>query len=135
MTRSNNTTLWSALLLAVSASAAEAQEPRRVTLDESLRLAALNQPTMVQARQDLRVAEAQERQAFGAFLPTVSANMSTSKSGNQRIDQTTGQVRPTGLPYNDQYGLNASLLRDLAGETGSGAGSDRVPQVRVSSVK
>lgn len=63
---------------------------------------------MVQARQDVRVAEAQERQAFGAFLPTVSANMSTSKSG-QRIDATSGQVRPAPLNYNDQYGISTSL--------------------------
>lgn len=97
------------LMLASLASGAAAQEPRRVTLDEALRLAAQNQPAMVQARQDVRVATAQERQAFGAFLPTLSSNMSTSKSGSQRIDATSGRPVNTGVPYNDSYGLNASL--------------------------
>lgn len=97
------------LMLASLASGAAAQEPRRVTLDEALRLASRSQPAMVQARQDVRVATAQERQAFGAFLPTLSSNMSTSKSGSQRIDATSGRPVNTGVPYNDSYGLNTSL--------------------------
>ncbi|MBI1722786.1 MAG: TolC family protein [Gemmatimonadetes bacterium] len=101
--------LLTLLALSSSASLALAQEPRRVTLDEALRRAALNQPVMVQARQDVRVASAQERQAFGAFLPTISTNLSTSKSGSERIDATSGRPVSTGIPYNDQLGLNASL--------------------------
>lgn len=91
------------------AGTAGAQEPRRINLEQALRLAVQNQPAVVQARQDLRVAGAQERQAFGAFLPTVSSNMSTSRSGAQRIDATSGRPVSTGIPYNDQASISASL--------------------------
>lgn len=101
--------LGAALALGVMARAGAAQGPRRVALAEALQLAALNQPAMVQARQDVRVASAGERQAFGAFLPTVNANLNTSRSGAQRIDATTGRPVSTGIPYNDSYGLSASL--------------------------
>lgn len=73
-------------LLAAAGSLA-AQEPRRVTLQEALSLAAASQPTMVQARQDVRLANAQERQATAAFLPAVSAGLSTSRSGGSRPNQ------------------------------------------------
>ncbi|MDP3774422.1 MAG: TolC family protein [Gemmatimonadales bacterium] len=96
------------LMLASLASGAAAQEPRRVTLDEALRLASRSQPAMVQARQDVRVASAQERQSFGAFLPSLNANLSTSKSG-QRVDATSGQVTRAPLAFNDQYGISGSL--------------------------
>jgi TolC family type I secretion outer membrane protein len=86
-----------------------AQQPRQVTLDEALQLALRNQPAMVQARQDVRIAEAQQRQAFGAFLPTLNSSMSTARSGAERFEQSTGRVISTGLPYNDQVQLSASL--------------------------
>ncbi|MBI4542995.1 MAG: TolC family protein [Gemmatimonadetes bacterium] len=98
-----------ALAALLGAGGARAQEARPVTLDEALRLALRNQPAMVQARQDVRVASAQERQAFGAFLPSVSTNMTGSRSGATRIEATTG--RPIAVPgaYNSTLGLSASL--------------------------
>lgn len=97
-------------LLGLAASALAAQEPRRVTLDEALRLAAQNSPTMVQARQSVRTARAGERQALGAFLPTLSTSASESWT-SQRLDATT-QLRNTAAsekPYNQSYSFTASL--------------------------
>ena len=85
-----------------------AQVPQ-VTLAEALRLAAQNAPAMVQVRQNLRVAHAQERQTFGAFLPTISSSVNGSQSGAQRIDATTGKPVNTGSLINTSVGLSASL--------------------------
>jgi outer membrane protein TolC len=87
---------------------AMAQEPRRVTLAEALDLAVRAQPAMVQARQDVRVAQAQERQAFGAFLPTISSSASSNKAGTTRINATTGQVQDVPSYWNSQVGFSAS---------------------------
>jgi outer membrane protein TolC len=86
-----------------------AQQPRRVTLGDALRLALQNQPATVQARQDVRVAEAQERQAFGAFLPSINTNMSETRNSTTRVDATSGGARPNQPPYNASLGLSASL--------------------------
>lgn len=86
-----------------------AQQPRRITLDEALGLAARNQPTMVQARQDVRVAEAQQRQAFGAFLPSLSANVSSTRASTERFNSATGQIVSTGDPYSENYRLSGNL--------------------------
>lgn len=96
-------------LLGLAASSLAAQEPRRVTLDEALRLAAQNSPTMVTARQDVRVAQWGERTALGAFLPSFSTSSSSSKSGAQRIDATTGRPVDTGSLINESYALSANL--------------------------
>ncbi len=95
--------------LLVGAGTLRAQEPRRVTLAEALDLAARNVPTMVQARQDIRVAAAQQRQALGNFLPSLNTTVSASRSGTQRIDATSGRPVSTGVPYNESYGLSGSL--------------------------
>jgi outer membrane protein TolC len=60
---------------------------RRITIARAVELSLRAQPTMVQARQDVRVADAQERQALAAFLPSLSANASTSTSGGNRVNQ------------------------------------------------
>ena len=86
-----------------------AQEPRRVTLGDALRLALQNQPATVQARQDVRVAEAQERQAFGAFLPSINTIMSETRNSTTRVDATSGGARANLPPYNASLGLSASL--------------------------
>jgi outer membrane protein len=101
--------LLSAAVLCFAASALAAQGPRRVTLDDALRLSAQNSPTMVQARQDIRVAQWGQRTALGAFLPSLSSSASGSTSGAQRIDATTGRPVTTGSLINESYGLSANL--------------------------
>ena len=81
----------------------------RVTLREALRLAAQNQPAMVQARQDIRVAGWGARQALGAFLPTLSSSVSGSQAGSERYNATTGQRVINPFPYSESYGLSSRL--------------------------
>jgi outer membrane protein len=130
MTMTTRHSLFAAALLALAARGLAAQQPSppaasapapaaapvpgpdlpRVTLEEALRRAAQYSPAMVQARQNVRTAHAQERQAFGAYLPSLSV------SGNEgytpvRIDATTGgaSAAGTGTPYNQRYGYSLSL--------------------------
>ena len=106
-----------AILLAGTAGA---QQVRTVTLDEALRLAQASQPAMVSAHQSIRTAEAQRRQTFGAFLPSLTATTNASRSG-VRIDATTGRPVAGSAPYNESFGLRADL--DLF--TGFRRGADR----------
>ena len=81
----------------------------RVTLQDALRLAAQASPAMVQARQNVRVAAWGQRQAKGAFLPSVSTNASGSQSGAERYNSATGQRVVNPFPYSESYGLSARL--------------------------
>lgn len=95
-----------AAALALLPAAGRAQDTvRTVTLAEALTLSSRTQPIMVQARQDVRVAEAQRRQAMGAFIPSLTANLSTSRSG-ARVNNV-GQVI-SGPPVNDSWGFTAN---------------------------
>jgi outer membrane protein len=105
-------------LAALAAGAAAAQqpappsqtapEPRRITLAEALRLARENAPAMVQAQQNVRLANMATLQAWGSYLPTISASGSASKSSSQRINQF-GTVT-TGAPTdNSSFGISANL--------------------------
>ena len=81
---------------------------RTVTLDEAVALSVRSQPSMVAARQDVRVAEAQQRQAFGAWLPTLSFNSNTNKSGATRLNQNTGQPQQFPSLYSSSFGFSTS---------------------------
>ncbi len=107
MTRTLHFTLTLSVAAAFATGAA-AQEPRRVTMAEAIDLAVRSQPTMVQARQDARVAGAQERQTFAAYLPSLNTTASTNKSGSNRVNATTGQVQSVPSFYNSSLGLSAS---------------------------
>ena len=101
-------TLAAAAVLAVGTSTmTAAQEPRRVTLTEALDLATRAQPVMVQARQNMRVAQAQERQTLAAFLPSLSTQWATSRTGGSRASQFG---IPTGVEsfYSSRIGLVAN---------------------------
>jgi outer membrane protein TolC len=100
--------MLAAALTAATATALRAQEMRRVTLAEALDLALASQPAIVQARQDVRIYSAQERQALGAYIPSLSFSGNTNKSSSTRIDATTGQPVTVASPYNSTFGLSAS---------------------------
>jgi outer membrane protein len=87
--------------------AAQAQEPRTVTLAEALRLAGSAQPSVVLAQQNLRVAEAQARQANAAFLPSVSTSVTTSTNGGSRVNQFGVPVSVNSY-YSSNLGISAS---------------------------
>jgi outer membrane protein TolC len=103
-----------AVATALIAGPAAAQE-RTVTLAEAIKLAERTQPSLVQAQGDVRTAGAQRRSAWGAFLPTVSANSSASdffSEGASRIDPITGQLL-SGNTTNRSVNTSLSASVDL----------------------
>jgi outer membrane protein TolC len=91
----------SALLLGVSALMGAvpvgAQAPK-VTLREAIERANLVQPSVISAGGTVRNAQARQRTATGAFLPslTVSGSRSNNFSEGQQLDPSTGQFTTSG---------------------------------------
>ncbi len=92
--------------LACNAVAAHAQT-QRVSLAEALERALAVQPSMIEAQGSVRVANANERAAWGAFLPSINTNASASRSNVDRIDPDTGQLVSPEFTYT--LGWSASL--------------------------
>lgn len=80
-----------------------------VTLSEAVELAVQNHPAVVQARGDVRVAQAERREAVGNWLPSVSGSSGWSTNSSERFDPTT-QRTVSGSSTAYSAGLNASLL-------------------------
>ena len=105
------------LLVLTSASACSpllAQE-RVVTLEEAVRLAERSQPRVVEARAGVHTAAAQRRNAWGAFLPSVTAGSSASEffsEGANRIDPITGLLS-SGNASNRSVTTSLSASVDL----------------------
>ncbi len=88
--------------------AAESQEGWvSMTLEQARAEALKHSPQLVQASGAIRTAQAAEKSAFGAYLPSLSVNASSSLASTQRINPDTGTI-VTGS--NDAYtaGLSAS---------------------------
>jgi outer membrane protein TolC len=99
--------------MAIAAPAA-AQE-RAVTLAEAIRLAERTQPDVVQAQSAIRTAAARRRNAWGSYLPTVTASSSASdffSEGESRIDPVTGQLT-SGNSSNRSLSTSLSASVDL----------------------
>jgi outer membrane protein len=93
---------------------AAAQE-RSVTLEEAIRLSARVQPEVVRAASAVRTAGAQKRNAWGAFLPSVTAASSGSdffSEGENRVDPVTGLVT-SGNTTNRSINTSLSASVDL----------------------
>lgn len=86
---------------------ARAQDVRNVSLAEALELARRDQPAVVLARQNVRVADASARQATAAFLPSVTTTATTSTTGGSRTNQFGAS---TSVPsfYSSSIGITAS---------------------------
>jgi len=95
---------WAAVLfIAFVPCALGAQQPdRRVTLEEALQLAYLNHPTTASAEAAVQQAEATNREAWGAFLPSLTVNGIYGNSSNQRFDQATGRLVSTSYTAQTQ---------------------------------
>src|SRR5215212_2884631 len=106
---------WTVLLLTALTAAPLLAQDRMVTLADAIRLAERAQPAMVQAQADVRTAAAQRRNAWGNFLPSVSASSSGSEffsEGTSRIDPITGQIT-TGNSTNRSFSTSLSASVDL----------------------
>ena len=81
-------------VLSCAAGVVSAQQ-RVVTLADALRLSERVQPDVVRASSAIRTAGAQRRNAWGSFLPTLTANSSANEfytEGQPRLDPVTGQI-------------------------------------------
>jgi outer membrane protein TolC len=86
-----------------------------VTLPDAIRLAERTQPSMVQAQAGVRTAAAQRRNAWGAFLPSLTAGSSASEffsEGAARVDPITGQLT-SGNNTNRSVSTSLSASVDL----------------------
>lgn len=105
------------VLLSLMAAVLVAQEaPRRLTLDEAIRIAKRNNPTFQSTRNDQAVADWQVREAYAAFLPTATASGSAgfTEAGTQRIGTLDFGTQSTDW-YSSSYDL--SLNWSLSGNT------------------
>jgi len=82
---------------------------RPITLDEAVRLAQLNAPATVTARNALRTGKVNEMYALGQYLPTLSVNYGASNFSGGIYQQ--GQLLPyKGDPWNYGKGYSASMV-------------------------
>jgi outer membrane protein len=105
----------SIVLLTLLAAAPLRAQDRVVTLPEAIRLAERTQPSMVQAQAGVRTAAAQHRNAWGAFLPSLTAGSSASEffsEGASRVDPVTGQLT-SGNSTNRSLSTSLSASVDL----------------------
>ena len=99
-------------------------QERSVRLADAIRLSERVQPLVVQAAGNIETAAAQHRSAWGAYLPSLSANSSAStfsSEGPSRVDPTTGQL-VSGNSANKS--LNTALSASLDLFTGFRRGAE-----------
>jgi outer membrane protein len=102
-----NVVLKVAMVLAPGALFAQAGgEARAISLDEAVRLAQINQPSAIQARNALRTGNATVRSTLLGYLPSLSIGQSASQRGGTTLVQ--GVPLPlTGNPWS--YGRSLSF--------------------------
>ncbi len=86
-----------------------------MTLADAIRLSERVQPVLVRARSDLETAAARRRNAWGAYLPSLSASSSANEffsEGAARIDPVTGQLL-SGNSSNRSLSTSLSASVDL----------------------
>ena len=85
------------------------QAQRQLTLEDAVELANRNNPTIAQARANIRSAEASHLETLGAFLPTVTATSSASQNSSTRFNPNT-QAEVSGSSQSVSAGINANLV-------------------------
>jgi outer membrane protein TolC len=83
-------------------------QTRTVTLEEAVALALHANPAVVTARGQLDVAQASRREAYGAWLPSVTGTSGWSRNSANRFDPTT-QRTVSAAASSYSAGFNASL--------------------------
>src|SRR5690606_39368114 len=87
-----------ALLLAGAAAPVAAQEvPRKLTLDDAIRIALQRNPAHRRVLNDEDVTAVGERAAWSQFLPNVSANLSTGVSKSRFVSGADDDRKSTRL--------------------------------------
>jgi len=102
-----------ALGTAGAPAAQESAPPVTVTLAQAIDLAARHDPSVVQARGNLRSAGARVRTSWGSFLPQISGSASGGSSfseGPARTDPITGEIISGNVKTGSaSFGLGGSL--------------------------
>lgn len=80
----------------------------RVTLDEAVQRALDRSPAMAQQEQSVGSAEASQRQAWGAMIPSLSVSSGGSLRSTQRFDQATDRI-VEGSSDSYSAGLSSSI--------------------------
>lgn len=93
--------------LGISIPADVSGQARTVTLQEAIDLAVRNNPSVIQARGNIRIAEAGRREYYGQWLPTINGTSSASTNSSSRFDPTT-QRSVSGNSTSYSAGLSAS---------------------------
>jgi outer membrane protein TolC len=104
-----------ALMLSPPGAGAAAAQVPTITLAEAIRRSDRVQPAMIRAAADVRTAAAQRRNAWGAYLPRLSASSSASdffSEGTPRIDPVTGELTG-GNSSNRSISTSLSASLDL----------------------
>jgi outer membrane protein TolC len=103
------------LSAAVIGSSDAAAQARTITLEEAIRLSERVQPDMVRATGAVATAAAQRRNAWAAYLPSLTASSSASdffSEGASRVDPVTGQLL-TGNTTNRSISTSLQASVDL----------------------
>lgn len=109
--------LWGLVLLSLSAVPLVGQQaPRELTLEEAIALAKANNPTFLSTQNDEAEAKWRVREAWGRFVPSVTANGSGAwqQEGVQRIGSLVFADQITDW-YFSNYSLNLGFT--LSGNT------------------
>jgi outer membrane protein len=109
--------LAAAALLITASARAQETVPAKMSLEQALDIARRNNPTYLQAANDMDVADWDVRQAYGQLLPSASVNTGVSwqGAGNQQLvgGLTLGQLgfgsQPSYYFSSYQVGLNYNL--------------------------
>ena len=102
-------TLAAVLVMGTGTEVAGQEGARQVTLEEALRLAELNNPSLEQSASSLEIAQYQELSAWGQFLPDVSLRYQFSDASTGRLDPTGQDFATTS--YSAQLGASVDLFR------------------------
>lgn len=101
---------WSPLLLSVTIASMPgmAAGQQTMTLDEAMQRALERSPSMVQQEQSVGNAASTQRQAWGSFLPSLSASSSGSLRSTSRYDSNTDRL-VEGSSDSYSAGLSSSI--------------------------
>lgn len=115
------------LLLVTAATALVGQEARRLSLAEAISIAQRSNPGFQMTANDQAPADWNVREAYGQFLPSVTASGSAgfTEAGVQRFGTVDLGVQSTDW-YSSSYGVNANW--SLSGSTIFGLSSARAAQ-------
>jgi outer membrane protein len=97
-----------AVLVAQQVPANGAGAVQTITLQQAIELAQQNNPSMVQARGQVRTSEYNLKAGYASFLPSLSATLGQSSSGGQ-VQNPNGQIVPYSQPTTYRTGLSSSL--------------------------